>query len=394
MRLDSAFVGFHETLHYRQTQPKSAVGSLARRSFLHEEIEDAPKRVGSDPDTRVANAHHDAVLLARRPHRNLAPRWRVLGSIGQQIRHDLAEAYRVPEHGEPGLRHIHRECVLLLLEERSAHFDGVRDDVSHLDLALSSSILPRVIRATSSRSPTRRVKWAAWRSMIIRSRSMLSPGAKLHQSQRGHDRGQRVSQLMPEHGEEVVLGAIGGFCAQTRVTLGIRQGRTVLLRAISFCHVTKDHHDAVDSAVRCPDRRGAVINGSLPSILGHEHGVIRESGNDAVPENASNRLLGGLTGLRMDEREHLFDVPTHRVGDCPPCERFRHWIEFGHSAAIVRDDHSVANACQRHVEALREPRRTPPFIASRTAPKKRPARASRDRAAVNDAAARARRYSL
>ena len=74
MCLDGAIVGFHETLHNRQTQAKPAAGAFARRSLLSEEIEDAPKRVGRDPDARVANANHDVVLLARRQDGHLAAR--------------------------------------------------------------------------------------------------------------------------------------------------------------------------------------------------------------------------------------------------------------------------------------------------------------------------------
>jgi len=64
--LDGTPVGFDETLHDGQAQAEPAVGSFARRSFLGEEVEDAPKRVGCDPDAGVANSDHDEVLLLRR----------------------------------------------------------------------------------------------------------------------------------------------------------------------------------------------------------------------------------------------------------------------------------------------------------------------------------------
>ena len=75
--------------------------------------------------------------------------------------------------------------------------------------SLRSSILPRAMRDTSSRSSTSRTRCWTWRSMIVRSCSSAVAAAQPHQLQRGQDRRERVAQLVAEHRQELVLGAVG-----------------------------------------------------------------------------------------------------------------------------------------------------------------------------------------
>ena len=75
-----------------------------------------------------------------------------------------------------------------------------------------SSILPRVMRETSSRSSTSRVSCATWRSITSRAasaRSSPSAGADAQDLERVADRRQRVAQLVRQHGEELVLAPVG-----------------------------------------------------------------------------------------------------------------------------------------------------------------------------------------
>ena len=86
---------------------------------------------------------------------------------------------------------------------------ALRDDLGELDAArVRSSILPRVMRETSSRSSTRRTRCSTWRSMTARSLGARRVAAQLHQLQRGQDRRQRIAQLVAEHREELVLRAV------------------------------------------------------------------------------------------------------------------------------------------------------------------------------------------
>ena len=77
--------------------------------------------------------------------------------------------------------------------------------------SLRSSILPRLIRETSSRSSTSRAMCCTCRSAIDRaaSTSVRLAARQPHQLQGVADRGQRVAQLVGEHGQELVLAAVG-----------------------------------------------------------------------------------------------------------------------------------------------------------------------------------------
>ena len=72
------------------------------------------------------------------------------------------------------------------------------------------------MRETSSRSSTSRTRCATCRSMIVRSRSRAVDAAQPHQLERGEDRRERVAQLVAEHRQELVLGAVGGLSRLAR----------------------------------------------------------------------------------------------------------------------------------------------------------------------------------
>ena len=56
--------------------------------------------------------------------------------------------------------------------------------------------------------------------MISRSRVERVVAAQLHELQRRHDRRQRVAQLVAEHGQKFILGAVGDFGIGARLLLG------------------------------------------------------------------------------------------------------------------------------------------------------------------------------
>ena len=77
--------------------------------------------------------------------------------------------------------------------------------------ARCSSILPLLMRATSSRSSTSRVRWVTWRSttsltLLHRRLVRIHMGEHAH---RGADRRQRVAQFVAEAGQEFILAAVG-----------------------------------------------------------------------------------------------------------------------------------------------------------------------------------------
>ncbi len=76
--------------------------------------------------------------------------------------------------------------------------------------SLRSSILPRLIRDTSSRSSTSRPIWLTWRSITARAHcsSGRAGPVVVEDLDRVAQRRQRVAQLVGEDGEELVLAAI------------------------------------------------------------------------------------------------------------------------------------------------------------------------------------------
>ena len=64
------------------------------------------------------------------------------------------------------------------------------------------------MRETSSRSSTSRTRCPICRSMMVRSLAAVG-AAQPHQLQRRQDRRERVAQLVPQHGQELVLRPVG-----------------------------------------------------------------------------------------------------------------------------------------------------------------------------------------
>ena len=62
-----------------------------------------------------------------------------------------------------------------------------------------------------------RERCATWRSMMLRSRSLGRAVAPRHDLERRDDRRERVAQLVAEHREELVLGAVRDLGVAQRV---------------------------------------------------------------------------------------------------------------------------------------------------------------------------------
>ena len=135
----------------------------------------------------------------------------VLGGVGEQVGDHLREARRV------GVEHQRRR--------RPRRCAGGGGGCSSSGLGIStacattprrarrarvrSSILPRVMRETSSRSSTRRTRCVHLALDDRAARAGRAPSrAAVISSQRGDDRRERVAQLVAEHRQELVLGAV------------------------------------------------------------------------------------------------------------------------------------------------------------------------------------------
>ena len=81
------------------------------------------------------------------------------------------------------------------------------------------TILPRVTRETSSRSSTIRARWRVWRidDLPLPHRPRLLRADLVEHPEGVADGGQRVAQLVAEHGQELVLAAVGVRLAAQQV---------------------------------------------------------------------------------------------------------------------------------------------------------------------------------
>ena len=81
--------------------------------------------------------------------------------------------------------------------------------------------------------------------------------AQAHQLERGDDRRQRVAQLVAEHGEELVLRAVGHLGLGPRLALAHQQLAVLLLHPLAVGDVREGVDRRHDPPLRVEDRRGA-----------------------------------------------------------------------------------------------------------------------------------------
>ena len=162
-----------EAAHDRQAEPEAALRAIERLPLLREQVEDGrqqsrrrcrcrcPSRAARPgPPTRLA------VTLIR-------PRGSVyFAALVSRFADDLREPRGVAVDEQAAARHVQLEMVLPLLEQRAGASRSPSATTSPSSTGSGrSSILPRVMRDTSSRSSTSRTRWRTWRSMTVRSRS-------------------------------------------------------------------------------------------------------------------------------------------------------------------------------------------------------------------------------
>ena len=154
----------------------------------------------------------DLVALAPDREPDLPARVGVLGRVVQQVGEDLGQAdgialeRRAARAGASTVSWWPRR-----LDQRPARLDRAADDGGQLDRLLAQLDLAAVMRETSSRSSTSRTMWLTCRSIISPTRSAVGScwPVEPQDVQRVADRRERVAQLVGEHGEELVLAAVG-----------------------------------------------------------------------------------------------------------------------------------------------------------------------------------------
>ena len=200
-----------EAAHDRQARARArpARGPSACRSCTNRS-KIVRQHLGCDADAVVADPQHARPSASRAAitcdaAARLACTWR-RWSAGSRPPARAASGRR---RRSARARHVDDRAVLRAARAAGSPSRWPRATTSAISTgSCRSSTLPRVMRETSSRSSTSRTRCATWRSMIGPLALDGVDAAQLHQLQRREDRRERIAQLVTEHGEELVLGAV------------------------------------------------------------------------------------------------------------------------------------------------------------------------------------------
>src|ERR1700680_18283 len=106
----------------------------------------------------------DLPALAGSGHRNPPSLVGVLRGVVDKVRQDLGDPRKVAHHQQRLRRQHDSELMFKGVDDDVARVVGAAVETSRSTIGPSlSSILPRVMRETSSRSSTRRTSWRSWR---------------------------------------------------------------------------------------------------------------------------------------------------------------------------------------------------------------------------------------
>ena len=207
-------VGGDQVLHDGEAEPEPAGGTVEGLGLLHEQIEHAIEQVRPDADSVIPDADLHAVPGRLRRDVDRAARIAVLGSIREQVREDLLEARRVAVDEEV-VGDVEIERLLPVLEQRLRGLDCAPHDFADrspllVELDLSAGD-PRDVEQVVHQ-PEQLLQLTIDDQELLRVHAAL-----LHQLDGHHDRRKGISELVTQHGQELVL------CA-----------RRVLRRAASF----------------------------------------------------------------------------------------------------------------------------------------------------------------
>ncbi len=207
-RLDGAAMHLEQPPHQREPDAQAAARrALAVLRDLREQIEDPRQLLGWNSVAGVDDAHDRGVVLRVALHDDPSARLRVLVGVAQQIRDDLRQPVEVADDPQRRLGKLEHELVFPRLDRRrqllgagldrdvQVHRRAVEGDLAAADPCEIEQIVDeaRQVRELPMQHRPQRVEQ---RRLFARVIEQLQPASK---------RGERVSQLVPEHGEELAL---------------------------------------------------------------------------------------------------------------------------------------------------------------------------------------------
>ena len=224
-----ALVQLDQALHQRQADAQAALAAVERALALHEQLEDVRQQLRRRCRCRCRARRSCASpsLGAQRRARCCPPRGVYLAALLSRLATTCARRAKSP-YSQTGARRAPRPTELLALrvDQRPRGLDAVRDrPCASSTGSFFSTILPWVMRETSSRSSTSRARWRhlALDRRRAPTRCAASVGADAaHHLDRVADRRERVAQLVREHREELVLAPV----RLLQLLLGLRGARS------------------------------------------------------------------------------------------------------------------------------------------------------------------------
>ena len=159
-RLHAPAVELHQPPRHREADAEAAGRAVEPLRALREEIEHVRQQLGRDPGAVVPNANHRLSALAAGRDLDPAARLRVLGGVRRRLPKTCASRSSSPSTSSRGSSRTSSRWPRVSVTMRIASSARSTARPSSTG-ARRSSILPLWMRATSSRSSTRRASWSA-----------------------------------------------------------------------------------------------------------------------------------------------------------------------------------------------------------------------------------------
>ncbi len=205
------------------------------------------------------------------------------------------------------MRDVERQRVPLGLDERAGHLDRL----GHRGVDLDALALQRDATLTDARDVEQVVDEPAHVIDLPLDDAALALArigmAHAQELQRRQDRRQRVAQLVPEHGQELVLGAAGHLRFRARLPFARQQLPALLLLALAVADVGEGGSGGDDAPFAVADGRGAGRDDPARAVGGGDGQLLVEQPltGQRAQERMLVRLQGPPVGVRGDELRRL-----------------------------------------------------------------------------------------
>jgi hypothetical protein len=233
---DSPTVLLDEALHDGEAEAEAAARAMERDVALRERLEDGLEHLGGEANAPILHAEDRLPVLPARDHADRLPGGRVLDGVVEEVADDLLEANRITFHHE-GARIREERDVLRARHRRLARLDALADDLPEIEGTPLEGDLAR-----HDPGYIEQVVDEAGEMLSLTAddgpRPPLGLRSGIESIEHGggvDDRGQGIAELVPQHGQEIVLGlarALGRGARGAELRLHALADRQVVARLV------------------------------------------------------------------------------------------------------------------------------------------------------------------